>query len=172
MTPSTTPVVPTTFLGAGHSISDISCATPAHHPPPPSAVSDSFRARSTSFSSAATASGLFSPGDAPSASVLFSAPPSAASAAPADGAGSCSCSCPLLLVVSLEKAARQREREMEGVRRVEKEGRAAGCGGPGARRLGNVVVGVAAMASGSLVQRLGWTGIFAASADKREGDDS
>jgi hypothetical protein len=39
---------------------------------------------------------------------------------------------------------------MEGVRRVEeKEGRAARCGGAGARRWGNGVVGVAAMASGS-----------------------
>ena len=57
---------------------------------------------------------------------------------------------------------------MEGVRRVEeKEGRAARCGGPGARRRGKGVVGVAAMASGSVVQRLSSTEILAASADKR-----
>ncbi|KAF8688218.1 hypothetical protein HU200_042341 [Digitaria exilis] len=142
MTPSTTPVVPTTLPGAGHSISDISCATPAHHPPPPSVASASFRARSTSFSSAATASGLFSPGEAP-ASAPSAAPPSAASAA-ADGAGSWSCSCPLLLAVSLGAAARRwwqrrmgREREREHVRRC-------GAAGAGARSRGKV----AAMASG------------------------
>jgi hypothetical protein len=65
MTPSTTPVVPTTFPGTDHWISDISCSTSAHHP-----LSASFCARRTSFSSAATDSGLFS---APSASAPRSA---------------------------------------------------------------------------------------------------
>jgi hypothetical protein len=52
---------------------------------------------------------------------------------------------------------------------VEKEGRAAGCGGPGARRLGNVVVGVAAMAFRFSGSAAGLGGDLAASADKRGG---
>uniref|UniRef100_A0A0D9YKP5 Uncharacterized protein n=1 Tax=Oryza glumipatula TaxID=40148 RepID=A0A0D9YKP5_9ORYZ len=148
MTLSTTPVVPTTFPGTGHSIFDISYATPAHHPPAAAAAS-------ASFSSAATASGLLSPPSPPASSF----PASSALSTTVANASCYSCSCPFLFSAApspldfeaaparwpRQPAAAERERDREiaggrGWRRKRAMRRRA------AEGVVVVVVGVVAMA--------------------------